>query len=123
MSDSVSALDLRVAWDGAPAVLRGVGFSVAPGSLVAAHGRNGCGKSTLLCALAGSPLPLSGRILRPKRVFWMAQEPVLPPISPASWTGVRRPSPEAVDGLFGMLFPDGIPEALDWSSPIPCGGH
>lgn len=123
MSVSVSVEDLGAAWDHAPAVLVGMEFSVPPGALVAAHGPNGCGKSTLLSALAGAPLPLSGRILRPDRTFWMAQEPVLPPVSPASWTGIRRPFPEAVDGLLGLLFPGGIPESLDWNSPVPEGGH
>ena len=119
----VRAHDLRVAWPHAPAVLSGLRFSVPRGSLVVAHGPNGCGKSTLLAALAGQPLPMSGTASRPRRIFWMAQEPVLPPLGPALWTGIERPTPGAVDGLFGLLFPDGIPASLDWTGCIAEGGH
>jgi len=123
-SDSeVRILDLRVAWPHAPAVLSGLRLSVPRGSLVVAHGPNGCGKSTLLSAIAGAALPLSGTVTRPRRIFWMAQEPVLPPISPALWTGIGDPSPDALDGLLGLLFPDGIPPSLDWKADIPEGGH
>jgi ABC-type multidrug transport system fused ATPase/permease subunit len=119
----VRAEDLRVAWPHAPSVLSGLDFFVPRGSLVVAHGPNGCGKSTLLAALAGAPLPFSGTATRPRRTFWMAQEPVLPPTSPARWTGIEHPFPGAVDGLLGLLFPDGMPASLDWNADIPDGGH
>lgn len=119
----LAATDLSVAWPGAPAVLSGIRLAPPQGSLVVAHGRNGCGKSTLLAALAGASIPCAGSLARPRHIFWMAQEPVLPPISPALWTGIGHPSPEAADGLVGLLFPDGIPDSLDWDAPIPDGGH
>ena len=119
----LSATDLKVAWENAPAILSGLCFAPPPDSLVVAHGRNGCGKSTLLAALAGHPLPLSGIVSRPKRTFWMAQEPVLPPISPALWTGIRHPAPDAANGLLRILFSPGLPVSLDWDNPIPEGGR
>ncbi|HXP89487.1 MAG TPA: hypothetical protein VN931_01025 [Fibrobacteria bacterium] len=115
--------DLGVAWGEGPAVLSGIRFFPPRGSLVVAHGPNGCGKSTLLAVLAGRQLPLWGTATRPRRIFWMAQEPVLPPISPALWFGIGTPSPDALDGLLGLLFPDGTPASLDWNRDIPDGGH
>jgi hypothetical protein len=122
-SNDLAVIDLGVAWTGSPAILSGLRLVPPPGSLVVAHGRNGCGKSTLLAALAGAPVPATGSILRPRRTFWMAQEPVLPPLSPAFWTGIDRPSPDALDGVLGILFPDGLPSSLEWDRPIPEGGR
>jgi manganese/zinc/iron transport system ATP- binding protein len=56
---AVEVEDLRVAYDGRPA-LDGVTFSVPAGSLVGVLGPNGAGKTTLLRALLGE-LPHSGR--------------------------------------------------------------
>jgi ABC-type multidrug transport system fused ATPase/permease subunit len=122
-SADLVATDLGVAWDNAPAILSGIRLVPPKGSIVVAHGSNGCGKSTLLAALAGASVPCSGAVSRPRRAFWMAQEPVLPPLSPALWTGILHPGPEAADGLVGILFPDGVPSSLDWTSPIPDGGR
>ena len=122
-SAELVATELRVVWENAPAILSGIRLAPPKGSIVVAHGPNGCGKSTLLAALAGVPLPAAGLAFRPRRVFWMAQEPVPPPLSPASWTGIRDPSPHAAEGMVGILFPDGVPRSLDWDGPIPEGGR
>jgi ABC-type transport system involved in cytochrome bd biosynthesis fused ATPase/permease subunit len=53
----------------------------------------------------------------------MAQEPVLPPISPALWTGIGNPAPQAAEGLLRIIFPDGLPGSLDWNEAIPEGGR
>ena len=45
-------------------VLRGVSFTVEPGTLVGIVGENGAGKSTLLRILAGDLRPSSGLVQR-----------------------------------------------------------
>jgi len=58
-----------------PAILRGVGLSVAPGETVALMGRNGAGKSTLLRHAAGLLEPTRGRIDRAGQVALLLQNP------------------------------------------------
>ncbi|MER5888232.1 ATP-binding cassette domain-containing protein [Streptomyces sp. NPDC001941] len=55
---------------GGPWVLRGVGLTVEPGTLVRVEGPNGGGKSTLLRLLAGVDAPTEGRITgRPRTAY------------------------------------------------------
>jgi energy-coupling factor transport system ATP-binding protein len=74
----LAALSMRGVWyelrDG-PAILRGVGLSVAPGETVALMGRNGAGKSTLLRHAAGLLEPTRGRIERAGQVALLLQNP------------------------------------------------
>ena len=74
----LAALSMRGVWyelrDG-PAILRGVGLSVAPGETVALMGRNGAGKSTLLRHAAGLLEPTRGRIDRAGQVALLLQNP------------------------------------------------
>ncbi|HZE33280.1 MAG TPA: ATP-binding cassette domain-containing protein, partial [Actinoallomurus sp.] len=44
-------------------VLRGVGFQIAPGEVVAMAGENGAGKSTITRIISGAHQPDAGRIL------------------------------------------------------------
>ncbi|MFT3821613.1 MAG: ATP-binding cassette domain-containing protein [Rubrivivax sp.] len=60
MSLQVESLHVDLAGQ---AVLREVGFSLAPGQTVAVVGRNGAGKTTLLRALMGLVRARSGRVL------------------------------------------------------------
>lgn len=48
---------------GGRVLFEGVGFSLAPGSLMLVRGPNGCGKSSLLLMLAGLLAPAEGKIL------------------------------------------------------------
>lgn len=51
-------------------VLRGVSFSVPPGTSVGLIGRNGAGKSTLLRLIGGLDYPDRGEVIRKCRVSW-----------------------------------------------------
>ncbi|WP_240197087.1 ABC transporter ATP-binding protein [Nonomuraea lactucae] len=53
--------DLRMSY-GQAQVLRGVGFTVAPGEVVALLGPNGAGKSTTIEILEGFRIPSAGRV-------------------------------------------------------------
>jgi ABC-2 type transport system ATP-binding protein len=58
--------------------LRNVGFSVAPGELVAIIGPNGAGKTTLLSILAGIQKPDAGDVTLPDGgVGWVPQQPAV----------------------------------------------
>jgi len=58
--------------------LRAVGFSAAPGELVAIIGPNGAGKTTLLSILAGIQRPDAGEVTRsPREVGWVPQQPAV----------------------------------------------
>jgi ABC-2 type transport system ATP-binding protein len=58
--------------------LRDVGFSVAPGELIAIIGPNGAGKTTLLSILAGIQPADAGEVeLPPGGVGWVPQQPAL----------------------------------------------
>lgn len=114
---------IQAGWEDGPAVLSGVEFRLPPGGMALAQGPNGCGKSTLLAALSGR-IPLrAGSLARPRRLFYLGQETVLPPLPPRIWTNLPRPEATALDGLFEELFPGGIPSALDWDRPLARGGQ
>ena len=58
--------------------LREVGFSAAPGELVAIIGPNGAGKTTLLSILAGIQRPDGGEVTRaPREIGWVPQQPAV----------------------------------------------
>jgi ABC-2 type transport system ATP-binding protein len=58
--------------------LHAVGFTVAPGELVAVIGPNGAGKTTLLSILAGIQPADAGRVERPAGgVGWVPQQPAI----------------------------------------------
>ncbi|HEY8866078.1 MAG TPA: ABC transporter ATP-binding protein [Solirubrobacteraceae bacterium] len=58
--------------------LRDVGFSVAPGELVAVIGPNGAGKTTLLSILAGILTPDAGEMSLPEgSAGWVPQQPAV----------------------------------------------
>jgi macrolide transport system ATP-binding/permease protein len=59
-------------------VLAGLGFVANPGRPVGVVGENGVGKSTLLRLLAGLEEPDSGRIVRPRDLGYISQEPTPP---------------------------------------------
>jgi len=79
---NISAIGLGKHYEGRPAALETVSFSIAPGERVALLGRPGAGKSTLLQCLSGLCRPDTGQILidgltlddiaRFDRVKWMA---------------------------------------------------
>jgi ABC-2 type transport system ATP-binding protein len=58
-------------------VLQGVGFSVAPGTLVGIVGENGAGKTTLLRILAGELRPSAGEVFRRGALGYCPQQVVL----------------------------------------------
>jgi ATP-binding cassette subfamily B protein/ATP-binding cassette subfamily C protein LapB len=90
ITGNISVIGLDKHYEGRPAALEAVSFSIAPGERIALLGRPGAGKSTLLRCLGGLCRPDSGQILidglaledisRFDRVQWMAykaQDPAL----------------------------------------------
>ncbi|HEY6871082.1 MAG TPA: ATP-binding cassette domain-containing protein [Geobacteraceae bacterium] len=88
IAGNVSVIGLGKHYEGRPAALEAVSFSIAPGERIALLGRPGAGKSTLLRCLGGLCRPDAGQILfdglalddiaRFDRVRWMvykAQDP------------------------------------------------
>ncbi|MFZ2949589.1 MAG: ATP-binding cassette domain-containing protein, partial [Desulfuromonadaceae bacterium] len=79
---NISVISLGKHYEGRPAALETVSFSIAPGERIALLGRPGAGKSTLLQCLGGLCRPDTGQILidglalddiaRFDRVRWMA---------------------------------------------------
>jgi ribose transport system ATP-binding protein len=61
-SPALEVQDLHKAYGGVP-VLRGVSFSLHPGTLVALAGENGAGKSTLMKIATGQVRPDAGQVL------------------------------------------------------------
>ncbi len=90
IAGQISVIGLGKHYEGRPAALDAVSFSVAPGERIALLGRPGAGKTTLLRCLAGLCRPDSGRILidglalddiarldRVRWLAWKAQDPAL----------------------------------------------
>ncbi|MFN2612331.1 MAG: ATP-binding cassette domain-containing protein [Solirubrobacterales bacterium] len=61
--------------EGPVEVLRGLDLELHPGQTVALMGRNGAGKSTLLRAAAGLIEPVRGRVIAPRGVALLPQNP------------------------------------------------
>jgi ABC-type multidrug transport system ATPase subunit len=57
--------------------LRGVSFTIEPGTLVGIVGENGAGKSTLLRILAGDLRPSRGKVLRSGAMGYCPQQVIL----------------------------------------------
>jgi len=108
---------MSAGWDEGRPVVQNLSLHLEPGDIVVVLGANGCGKSTLLAALAGNCPLAATRISLPGPRRWMAQEPVLPPLTPAEWIGTAPPQ------ALALLFTDGLPAGLEWSRPIPEGGR
>ena len=82
ITGTISVIGLGKHYEGRPAALETVSFSIAPGERIALLGRPGAGKSTLLQCLGGLCRPDTGQILidglalddiaRFDRVRWMA---------------------------------------------------
>jgi ABC-2 type transport system ATP-binding protein len=72
----LQAQDLHKSY-GRHKVLRGVSFSVEPGTLVGIVGENGAGKSTLLRILAGDLRPSRGKVLRSGAMGYCPQQVIL----------------------------------------------
>ncbi len=82
ISGAISVIGLGKHYEGRPAALESVSFSITPGERIALLGRPGAGKSTLLQCLGGLCRPDTGQILidglalddiaRFDRVRWMA---------------------------------------------------
>lgn len=84
IAGNISVIGLGKHYEGRPAALEAVSFSIAPGERIALLGRPGAGKSTLLQCLGGLCRPDTGQILidglalddiaRFDRVQWMANK-------------------------------------------------
>src|SRR6516165_4428350 len=72
----LQAQDLHKSY-GRHKVLRGVSFTVEPGTLVGIVGENGAGKSTLLRILAGDLRPSRGKVLRSGAMGYCPQQVIL----------------------------------------------
>ncbi|GAT65611.1 ATP-binding cassette domain-containing protein [Planomonospora sp. ID91781] len=92
-----------------PWILRDVGLSLRPGSVVEVTGRNGAGKSTLLRLLAGVVPPSRGSVAERPAVVGYAPEvfPVDQPFTVSAYlahmAGVRRASPASGTALAERL--------------------
>lgn len=92
-----------------PWILRDVGLSLRPGSVVEVTGRNGAGKSTLLRLLAGVVPPSRGSVAERPPVVGYAPEvfPVDQPFTVSAYlarmAGVRRVSPASGTALAERL--------------------
>lgn len=62
VSPVIEVRELAKKYDGRPAVLDGVSFTVDEGEFVTVYGKSGCGKTTLLNILGGLDRPTSGTV-------------------------------------------------------------
>lgn len=113
---SLAARGLVVRADDGTILVDGPTFELRPGETFLLSGANGAGKTSLLEGLLGWKR-CEGVLARPACLRALAQEPVLPPLSPARWSGVADPS---VLPLLSTLFPSGLP--CPWDAPLPDGG-
>lgn len=113
---SVAVRDLRVCAPDGTILVDGPSFELAPGGVFLLSGANGTGKTSLISGLLGWR-KASGILSRPVAIRALAQEPVLPPLSPRRWSGVADPGSLPMSRA---LFPDGLP--CSWDDPIPEGG-
>lgn len=90
ITGQIAAIAVGKVYEGRPAALEKISFTIQPGERIALLGRPGAGKSTLLRCIAGLCTPESGRILidglalddiaRFDRIRWLAykaQEPAI----------------------------------------------
>lgn len=108
--------DLRVSAPDGTILVDGPSFELVPGGVFLVSGANGSGKTSLISGLLGWR-EASGILSRPASIRALAQEPVLPPLSPRRWSGTDDPGTLP---LYRALFPQDLP--CSWDEPIAEGG-
>ena len=111
---NISIINIGKHYEGRPAALEAVSFSVAPGERIALLGRPGAGKSTLLQCLGGLCRPDTGQILidglelddiaRFDRVRWMAYKAQDPAVFAGTLEDNLRVSGCADSGRFNQAI-------------------
>lgn len=74
MSSSIRLIGLSYAAPDGAEIFQNADLTIPPG-LVGLIGANGSGKTTLLRLIAGELAPQAGRIVAPRHLFWLPQEP------------------------------------------------